>query len=199
MGAPASSRKEVRCFDGGVLLGIGVLFYAKGLYLYPMIVVAMGVLRVLSVRSFIASLLGLMLPLILSAGYFFVFSSVEEFGVYFVLNLFSNTGQFGHNLVSQIYLPVVILLTLVGLITLVRYIPTQKIITRKHFRVVVWLILVTAALCLTPYFSVELTPVLAIGPAIVLAFWFDKMGAKFWREFFLWFLVVGTAAVQFFM
>ncbi|PRZ01670.1 hypothetical protein DFO77_11755 [Marinilabilia salmonicolor] len=199
MGAPASSRKEVRCFDGGVLLGIGVLFYAKGLYLYPMIVVAMGVLRVLSVRSFIASLLGLILPLILSAGYFFVFSSVEEFGVYFVLNLFSNTGQFGHNLVSQIYLPVVILLTLVGLITLVRYIPTQKIITRKHFRVVVWLILVTAALCLTPYFSVELTPVLAIGPAIVLAFWFDKMGAKFWREFFLWFLVVGTAAVQFFM
>ncbi len=199
MGAPNSSRKEVRCFDGGVLLGVGVLMYAKGIYLYPMLIVAMGVLRVLTLRSFIASFLGLLLPFILSAGYFFVFSDVEEFVIYFVLNLFSNTGQLDHNLVSLIYLSALILLTLIGLVTLVRYIPRQKIITRKHFRVVVWLILITSALCLTPYFSIEITPIMAIGPCIVLAFWFDKIGHKFWREFFLWLLVAGTGAVQFFL
>ncbi len=199
MGASASSRKEVRCFDAGVLLGAGVLFYAKGIYLFPVLVLAMGILRVLTIRSFIAGILGVLLPVILSAGYYFVFSNVEELAVYFVLNLFSNTGQFDHNLASQIYLPAVILLTIVGLITLVRYMPTQKIATRKHFRVVVWLILVTAALCLTPFFSVEIAPLVAIGPSIVLAFWLDKMGRKFWREFFLWFLLLGTVAAQLFL
>jgi hypothetical protein len=199
MGAASSSRKEVRCFDGGVLLGVGVLIYAKGIYLYPMLILAMGILRVLSLRSFISSLLGLLLPMILSGGYYFLFSNVDELAVYFVLNLFSNTGQFDHNLASQIYLPVVVFLTIVGLINLVRYIPTQKIATRKHFRVIIWLILVTAALCLTPFFSVEITPLVAIGPSIVLAFWLDKMARKFWREFFLWFFLVGTMAAQFFL
>lgn len=199
MGAAGSSRREVRCFDGGVLLGVGILIYAKGVYLFPMLILAMGILRVLTLRSFIASLLGILLPLILSAGYYFIFFNVEELAVYFVLNLFSNTGQFDHNLASQIYLPVVTLLTIGGLITLVRYIPTQKIATRKHFRVIIWLILVTAALCLTPFFSVEITPLVAIGPSIVLAFWMDKIGRQFWREFFLWFLLLGTIAAQLFL
>ncbi len=199
MGAPHSSRKEVRAFDGGVLLGVGVLMYARGIYLYPMLVIVMGILRVLTFRSFIASFLGVLLPFILSAGYFFVFANVEEFGIYFVLNLFSNTGQFDHNLTSQIYLPAVTLFTLAGLVTLVRYMPTQKIITRKYLRVVIWLILVTAALCLTPFFSVELTPLVAIGPAIAISFWFDKMKSKILRESLLWLLVLGTIAAQYFL
>jgi hypothetical protein len=199
MGTPNSSRKEVRCFDGGVLLGVGVLMYAKGIYLYPMLILVMGILRVLTVRSFIASFLGLLLPFILSAGYYFIFSDVEEFAIYFVLNLFSNTGQFYHNLASQIYLPILVILTIIGLINLVRYIPTQKILTRKYFRVIIWLILFTSALCLTPFFSVEIAPLVAIGPAVVLAFWLDKVGRKFWGEFLLWFMVLGTMAAQYFL
>jgi hypothetical protein len=73
--------------------------------------------------------------------------------------------------------------------------PTQKIITRKLFRVIVWLTLLTAGACLTPFFSVELAPVVAVGPSIVLAFWLDRMSGRFWQEtILLLFFVIATAA-----
>jgi hypothetical protein len=199
MGAVSASHKETRCFDAALLAGFGALMYAKGLFFYPLLIVVMGVLRVLTLRSFIASLMGLLLPFVLSAGYFFLLGNTQEFLVYLVLNLFTNTGQFSHNIASQIYLSLMVLLTLMAIINLVRYIPMQKILTRKHFRVIIWLTLLTAIACLTPFFSFEITPLLAVGPAVVLAFWFDKISRKFWQEAFLWFLVFVTIAGQFFL
>jgi len=199
MRAVNSSRKEASCFDAALLMGIGSLMYVKGIYFFPVLVVGMGVLRLLTLRSFIAALLGLLLPFVLSAGYFFFFGDVEEFAVFVILNLLTNIGQFSHNLASQIYLPLMVVLTLIGIINLVRYLPTQKIIARKHWRVIIWMILLTGAASLTPFFSVEITPLLCIGPAVVMAFWLDKIKQKFWQETFLWFLIVVTLAAQFFL
>lgn len=199
MGSTASSRKEARCFDAALLTGAGALFYAKGLYFFPVLIVVMGVLRLLTLRTFLASLMGILLPFVLSTGYFFFFDKADEFLLRVLLNLMANTGQFSHNMASQIYLPLMVVLTLMGLINMVRYIPVQKIIARKHLRVIIWLVLLTAAACLTPFFSVEITPLLAVGPAVIFAFWIDKMSHRFWREFFLWFLIGITVAAQFFL
>ncbi|MFW6389015.1 MAG: hypothetical protein ACOCZI_00115 [Marinilabiliaceae bacterium] len=199
MGAAASSRKEGRCFDAGLLTGVGALIYAKGVFFFPVLIVVMGVLRLLTLRTFIASLLGVLLPFILSTGYFFLKGGADEFLLTVVLNQLSNTGQFSHTLGSQVYLPLMVVLTLMGLINLFRYMPVQKIVTRKHLKVIVWIILLTAAATLTPFFSVEITPLVAIGPAVVFAFWLDKMTRRFWRELFLWFLVGVTIAAQFFL
>ncbi|PWE00548.1 hypothetical protein DDZ16_05670 [Marinilabilia rubra] len=197
MGANQSTKKEIRSLDAAVLVGVGSLMYAKGLYLYPLLLVVMGVLRLLTIRTFIASLIGLLLPFLISAGYFFIIGTTQEFLLFIVLNLLSNTGQFSHNLASQIYLPLVGVLTLMGIINVFRYLPMQKIITRKHFRVIIWVIFLTSAVCLTPFFSLELAPVVAIGPSVVLTFWFDKMSHRVWREVMLWFLVGITVAAQF--
>ncbi len=199
MGAANSSRKESRCFDAALLTGFGALMYVKGIYFFPVLIVTMGVLRMLTFKTFLASLMGLLLPFILSAGYFFLFSDVEEFGVFVLLNLLTNVGQFSHDIASEIYIGLVVILTLIGTINVVRYIPVQKIITRKHLRVIIWFILLTAAACLTPFFSVEITPILAIGPAVVVSFWVDKMKRTLSGEIFLWFLVVVTIAAQLFM
>ncbi|WP_462317198.1 hypothetical protein [Marinilabilia sp.] len=197
MGATQSSRKEVRSLDAALLVGIGSLMYAKGLYLYPLLLVVMGVLRVLTFRTFIASLMGLLLPFLISAGYFFMVGKTQEFLLFIVLNLLSNTGQFSHNLASQIYLPLIGFLTLVGILNVFRYMPMQKIITRKHFRVIIWLIFLLSVACLTPFFSLEIAPAMAIGPSVVLAFWLDKMKHRIWREVFLWGLIAVTVAAQF--
>ncbi len=199
MAAVNSSGKERRCFNAALLLGFGSLMFAKGLFFYPLFIIVMGVLRLLTLRTFIASLMGLLLPFIISTGYFFLFGNIDEFFLFIFLNLLSNTGQFSHNLVSQIYLPLIAVFTLMGVVNLVRYIPIQKIITRKHLRVVLWLIFYTATACLTPFFSVEITSLVAIGPAIVFAFWLDKMTKNFWREAFLWFFISITATAQFFL
>ncbi|MFW6268315.1 MAG: hypothetical protein ACOC1E_04200 [Marinilabiliaceae bacterium] len=199
MGAGGSSRKEGRCFDAGLLTGVGSLIYAKGVFFFPLLIVVMGVLRLLTLRTFIACLLGILLPFILSTGYYFLQGGADEFLLTVVFNQLSNTGQFSHNLASQVYLPLIVVLTVIGLINLFRYMPVQKIVTRKHLKVIVWIILLTAAATLTPFFSVEITPLVAIGPAVVFAFWLDKMTRRFWRELFLWFLVGVTIAAQFFL
>jgi hypothetical protein len=199
MGATSSSRKEARCLDASLLVGIGSLMYAKGLYLYPLLLVVMGVLRLLTVRTFLASLIGLLLPFILSAGYFFIFGRTQEFLVYTLLNLFSNTGQFSHNLASQIYLSLMVLFTIAGILNVFRYLSVQKIITRKHFRVIIWIIFLTSAACLTPFFSVEIAPLVAIGPSVVLAFWVDKISSSLWSDLLIWGFVALTIAAQIFL
>jgi len=196
MGAAQSSKQEARSFDAAVLVGVGSLMYAKGLYIYPLLLVVMGVLRLITFRTFIASLLGLLLPFLLSAGYFFILGKTQEFLLFIVLNLLSNTGQFSHNLASQIYLPLIGFLTLIGIVNVFRYLPMLKIITRKHYRVIIWIIFLTSAACLTPFFSLEFAPVVAVGPAVVLAFWLDKMNHRIWREVMLWFLIAITIAAQ---
>ncbi|MBZ4675675.1 MAG: hypothetical protein JG782_294 [Anaerophaga sp.] len=195
MGIVNKGRKEGRSFDAALLLGVGALMYAKGLYLYPLLLVVMGGLRLLNLRTFLASLMGLLLPFVLSAGYFFFFGKTMEFLVFILFNLLSNTGQFSHNLASRIYLLLISLPTLIGIVNVFRYLPTQKIITRKLFRVIVWLTLLTAGACLTPFFSVELAPVVAVGPSIVLAFWLDKISRRFWQEtILLLFFAIAIAA-----
>ncbi|SFD98751.1 hypothetical protein SAMN05444380_10533 [Thermophagus xiamenensis] len=189
-------RKEGRSFDGALLVGIGSLVYVKGLYLYPLLLVVMGGLRVLTIRTFLASLMGVLLPFVLSAGYFFFVDRFMEFGVFIVFNLLSSTGQLSHNISTQIYLFFLGGIILVGIVNVFRFLPTQKIITRKLFRSVVWLTLLTFGACLTPFFSVELTPLIAIGPSMILAFWLDKMSKKIWQEVILWVFIGITIAVQ---
>jgi len=196
MGAAGASRKEGRCFDAGLLMGIGSLIYAKGVFFFPVLIVVIGVLRLLTLRTFIAGLLGVLLPFILSTGYFFLQGKADEFLLTVVFNQLSNTGQFSHDLFSQIYISLLGFLTLIGMLNLFRYMPVQKIINRKHLKVIVWLILLTAVACFTPFFSVETTPLVAIGPAVVFSFWFDKISRKLWGELFLWFLIGVTIAAQ---
>ena len=199
LGIVNHGRKEGRIFDASLLIGIGSLMYVKGLYLYPLLLVVIGGLRFLTLRTFIAGLMGLILPFLLSAGYFFFMGRFMEFGVFIVFNLLSNTGQLSHNIGTNIYLPILVVLTLISVTNVFRYLPTQKIITRKIFRVIVWLIFLTAGVCLTPFFSVELTPLVAIGPSIVLAFWFDKISGTFWQETIVWSIFGIAVAAQLFL
>ncbi len=202
LGAPPSgsfvtSGAQTRCFDAAFLTALGSLFYAKGLFLFPIVWVAMGLLRLFTLRSFIASVLGLILPYALSAGYFFFQGRTTEFASLAIENLLSNTGQFSHHPASQIYVALVLLFALIGVVNLVRYMPIQKIVTRKHFRVVIWLILMSAATGLTPFFSVELIPVFSLGLAIAIAFWLEKIKSLRWKEALLWLLLTATVSAQF--
>ncbi len=198
MGASLSPKPYVRCFDTAVLVSLGSLFYGKGLFFFPVIWVFMGLLRLYSVRSFIATILGLVFPYALSIGYFFLFGKTSEFLYLLLLNVLSNTGQFSYHASSQIYVAILLLLALFSILTLARYLPVQKIITRKHFRVIIWLILLTAATGLTPFFSIELIPVFSLGLAITLSFWLEKIKLYRLKEILFGAFLLITLAAQIF-
>ncbi len=196
-GSHVASGVQTRCFDAAFLTALGSLFYAKGLFLFPIVWVAMGLLRLFTLRSFIASVLGLIFPYAVSAGYYFFMGRTTEFSSLVIENLLSNTGQYSHHPASKIYLALLLLFALIAVVNLVRYMPVQKIITRKYFRVIIWLILMAAATGLSPFFSIELIPVFSLGLAIAIAFWMEKIRVLWWREVLLWVLIATAVSAQF--
>ncbi|WP_026474073.1 LTA synthase family protein [Alkaliflexus imshenetskii] len=189
----------VGCFDAAFLLGVGSLFYAKGLFFLPILIVTIGILRIGSLSSLVASFFGLLFPFVASFVYYFYF----EKGVWFILvlkeNLITNPGQYNHTVVSHIYMSFVIAILAVSILSVVRYMSVQKVIVRFYFRVFIWIILLAGAAVLTPFFSMELIPLAAVGASVTVAFWLERIKSVWIKEIGFLLLVCLTVIGQFFL
>ena len=159
MGSVDAAKPAVRSFDSALLVGIGTLFYAKGAFIYPVLFLVMGVLRVANYRSLAASLMGFLFPIAMSATYFFATDKLVDFLIQLNENLVSNPGQYNHTLFSKTYLGFFILLNAIGVMVVSRYMNVQKVIIRRYFRVFIWLILLVGIGVLSPFFSNEILPI----------------------------------------
>ncbi len=170
------------CFDSGFLVGIGSLIFAKGIFFFPVILIGMGLLRLLTFRNLTASILGLSFPFILSFGWFFMFDK----GLWFLSelneNLVTNPGQYNYNMYSLSYMIFMVVILGSSIINIFRYMPLQKIIVRRYLRVFIWIIFLTGAAVLSPFFSIETMPIAALGSSVAITFWLDRMRIEWIRE-----------------
>jgi len=199
MGSVTESKPVVRAFDAALLAGIGTLFYAKGVFLFPVLFLVMGILRVANYRTIIASIMGFLFPFLVSFTYYFLIDDSAEFLTQINENLVSNPGQYNHTWFSKIYIGVYIFMNTVGVIVLARYMGIQKVITRKYFRIFFWVIFLVGIAVLSPFFSNEILPIAIIGSTVILSFWIDKIYKKLWQESALWLLVLLTIFGQLFL
>jgi hypothetical protein len=192
-------RPAVVCFDAAFLLGLGSLFYAKGIMFFPILIIAIGILRVATISSIVAAIMGFLFPFVASLAWFFFFDN----GVWFLNelneNIMANPGQYNHNLYSQVYMGVIILLAAVSVLAVVRYMSTQKVVIRQYFRVFIWMFLIVGAALLTPFFSMELIPIASVAAAICISFWLSRMPKSWMKEAVLICLFCLTLAGQFFI
>lgn len=188
---------SVKCFDAGLLLGFASLFYAKGVFFFPLYILAMGVLRLHSFRSVAASFMGLLFPFAMSFAYYLFLDKGAFFYEILVENLVANPGQYSHTLYSRIYMAFLILITGVSLLVCIRQMNVQKIIVRRYFRIFVWIILVNAAAVMSPFFSMELMPLSVSALALVVSKWFEVMQRDRVREIVFLVFVIVTVAGQF--
>ncbi|ASB49219.1 DUF6427 family protein [Alkalitalea saponilacus] len=194
------SRKPMAiCFDAGFLAGIGSLFYAKGLFFFPILIITMGILRLASFRSIVAAILGVLFPFAISITWFFLHDKSIEFLLLLKENLITNPGQYNHNIFSQMYMSVIIIFLGLSIIATFSYMPMQKVIVRRYLRVFVWILLLTGATVLTPFFSMEMIPLAAAGSAVTMAFWLDKMRKNRMKEMIFLLLIVVTISAQLFL
>lgn len=185
------------CFDAAFLLGIGSLFYAKGVFFFPLILIAMGVLRLANLKSVVASVLGLLLPFILSFAWYFYWNKGFVFFEVLSENLVANPGQYNHGIYSRIYMGLIILITGLSILATVRQMGLQKIIVRRYHRIFIWVILLTATAVLTPFFSMEMLPLAAIGAAVTLTAWLESVSRRAIRETIFVLIVIVTLVGQF--
>lgn len=185
------------CFEAAFWVSLGSLFYAKGIYFLILIWMTMFILRLFSFRAVLASVVGAVLPYLLSMGYYYLADRFGWFVDLILENFISPVAFFSHSIYSQVYNGVVIFTVFLAILAVVRIMPVVKIITRKYFRIFIWLIVLCIVAALTPYFSLEIVPVLAIGASIVLNRFFNAIRRSLIQEV-LFLLMVGiTLAAQF--
>ena len=187
----------VNCFDGAFLVGLGSLFYIKGVFFFPLLLVSIGMLRLANFKSVLASFIGLLLPFILSFAWYFFFNKSFLFVDVLSENLASNPGQYNHGVFSRIYMGFMILLTSLSILMVVRKMGTQKVVTRRYYRVFVWIILFSSAAVLTPFFSVEVLPLFAVGAAFTIISWLESVSNNLFKEMVFLLIFVFTIAGQF--
>ncbi|HBG88370.1 MAG TPA: hypothetical protein DDW62_12565, partial [Marinilabiliaceae bacterium] len=83
------------------MLGLGTLFYAKGLFFFPLLIIAMGVLRLLSFKTLAASILGFLFPSVISYAWYFLNDQGWWFYEVISENLIANPGQYNHTIYSK--------------------------------------------------------------------------------------------------
>ena len=185
------------CFDAAFFMGLGSLFYAKGVFFFPLLLIAIGVLRLASFRSVTASVLGLLLPFILSFVWYFYWNKGFVFFDILNENLVANPGQYNHGAYSRVYMGLIIFITGLSILATVRQMGTQKVIVRRYHRVFIWVILLSAAAVLTPFFSMEMLPLAAVGATVTLTNWLESVSRKMVKEIIFLLIVLITLAGQF--
>ncbi len=188
-----------RCFDAAFLIGIGSLIYIKGVFIFPFILVAMGILRTLNIQNILGAFAGLILPFIFSLTYFFVFDRLPWFLLEIEENILANPGQYNHTLFSKLFMTSIILLLALSLLSTVRSLPLRKVKVRYYFRIFIWTLLLTTGILLTPFYSMEMLPIAAIGASVLLASFFERITNKKTKEVLFALFVALMVSGQFFL
>jgi hypothetical protein len=187
------------CFEAGFWFSAGTLFFAKGMVLYIFILLAMFILRVFNLRTVLASLFGILLPYLFAFGYYFATDKLPAFLDMLHVNFVSPVAFFSRTVYSTIYLAVMVFFVILSLINVARQMPTFKIITRKHYRIFNWLVILSLLAAMTPFYSVEMIPVISIGSSIVIAYFLDTTQRNYLKELYFTILIVVTILAHIYM
>ncbi len=185
------------CFEASFALSLGTLFYAKGIYFMAFIWIIMFILRQFTFKTFTASVLGLLLPYLFIFAYYFWHDQSNVFVDVIFENFASPLAYFEHTIYSQVYNSIIGFLVFISILGIVRILPAIKIITRKHFRIFIWLIILCIVAAITPYFSLEVIPVWAIGASIITGRFLSVIQRPFLQELFFYLILGITIAAQF--
>jgi hypothetical protein len=73
----------------------------------------------------------------------------------------------------------------------------QKIIVRRYHRIFIWVIMLAATAVLTPFFSMEMLPLAAVGAAVTITAWLESVSRQNIKETFFVLIVLATLVGQF--
>jgi hypothetical protein len=191
-------RKEhaAEIFNASFLLSVGSLFYAKGLFFLPFLWWCMMLLNTIRFRYVLASLLGTAIPYLFTLSFFFFFNKTQELLTTLQENFLSPVAFLNNQLIPELYLGLLIALTILSILVVFRLLSTLKIVTRKYYKVFVWLVIFAGIFAITPFYTLEIIPIMGIGGALLLANFFDNVRSNFWKELIFSLLLIITLLVQ---
>ncbi len=190
----------VECFLASFWLAVGSLFSYKVLLLYPLLLFfVMPLLRVLSFRSFLASLIGFILPWLFILGYQLALGNVDEFLLYIQPTKDKLLCTYSFTVSSLIYFGVLLVLLLSSIVKALNEIGKRKIITRKQYISIIISAVYIVTLVVSTGGCRELLPVLSVFLSLLLAHLIDKVGSWVWQNILFFSIVALTVFGQLFL
>lgn len=164
------SEKQMRfCFEGAMMLSLGVLLWGKGVWFIPIFLLMVILMRMLSVRSFIAILLGLALPVVISMTWYLFHDCLADSISSYLRTVnthveFCRTGMY-----TRTYLGLCVAIILWGTVNTMGEIAKLKIAESRCVRSIMIPTFVFLLFVFLPQFSLEIIPVVALGGSVVVS------------------------------
>ena len=169
-----------------LLLGTASIFIQPLILLVPVLYVMLGYFRTLSFKSFLAGILGCLLPFWLSISICFLTDRMD-----LIWNYVTNYSQWVPFLYQAVTLPwgiafgVLLVLVIPGMVNFLRNSYKDKIRTRTFFYVFLWMELILLILMLVlPHLFPEFYLLLVLNGCPLIAHFFTLTGNKFSNIFF---------------
>lgn len=191
-----------KLFKSGFFVTIAGLFYLPALAVIVLLFLGIVILNVRGVRPWFSAIAGFTTPLFFTYFYFYLFTDtptalytvVENTFNFIPLHTFASIGIAYH-----VFTAYLILLTLISVVFLLGAMAVQKIVIRKYFGILLWLLFgILAVVIFSVATSVEAIILLAIPLSFFLSFFFNFSRNRFWSELLFIILVVGVLSLQLF-
>ncbi len=197
-----SYEKEVihsNAFDAGIFLSIGSLFYLNLAFFFPWLWIGFLIVKPkVNWREYILTTLGFALPWAGALGFYMATSQTDVIIRLLETNFTLKQTFLWGNLPVQIYVGYLVLLTLFGSVFLLSQYDGKKISSRRFFKSLFWIFLISVVLILTvPAVSQEIIIILAIPLTYLISNYLIFMKRQTWGEVFLYLLVVAVILLQF--
>jgi Family of unknown function (DUF6427) len=185
-------------FDAGMLISVGSLFYAGLIWFGFLLIIGIAILRTGSIKEIIISILGLVTPVFIVYGFFYVTGKdMDSMLSAVTYNLFTKNAHYNIPELTLVVLIISGIIVLISVTQLLSAINSKKIKSRKTFILLLWTLFIVAGV----YFlfdpvSIEIQWLAVIPPSYFLSHYFVFSRSKLLPEIMLIFLLVLTTLMQ---
>jgi hypothetical protein len=185
-------------FDAGMLISTGSLFYANLIWFGLLLIIGIAILRTGSAKEIIISFLGLVTPLFVLSGFFYIagkdMNSLLSAVTY---NLFTKEMHYNLPVITLVAIILSGVIVLISVTHLLSVINVKKIKSRKTFMLLFWTFFIAAFVgIIFKSVSVELFFLAAIPVSYFLSHYFVFTRKRIIPEVLLAALFLLTAIVQ---
>lgn len=198
-GAYENKKVNSNAFDAGFFIGLGSLFYFNLIFYFPIVWIGFILIRKNPEwRNFVLPLIGVAIPWLYGFSYYFFTDSVPELGKTISQNFLTSNNFLSGNINFQIYLGLLVVLTLLGSLFLISQLDEKKVSSRKYFQVFFLVFLFSAAILIfVPSASLEILVIMAIPLTFLFSNYLIFMRMQFWGNLFVYLLIAMVIYMQF--
>lgn len=189
-------------FKSGFFVSIAALFYLPSVTIIALLFIGIAILNIRGLRPWLSAIAGFATPLFFTFCYYYFFTDSPTILFSLATNSFNFTPLYTFaslGIAYHIFAGFLILLVLISITFLLRAMGMQKIIIRKYYNILLWLLFGTLGVMLFSVgTSIEIIIILAIPLSFILSFFFNFSRNRFWSELLFIVLIAGVLSMQLF-